>query len=215
MMPPARSEALERLSALGARLLDEVGFDVPNTMGKVVSRALPQFSFNRTRTAVLRALGIRIGARSLIMGPLDLTGAGMRVGRLSIGEDTFITGPLHVDLGGSVRIGNWVRIGHHVVLLTQNHEIGPPDFRCGSTVMLPIDIGDGAWIASRVTILPGVSIGKGAVVAAGAVVTRNVAPHTFVAGVPAKFVRNLEVGGSIASEERGHRPLLHEQNGRS
>jgi maltose O-acetyltransferase len=214
-MPPARSEALERLSALGARILDEVGFDVPNTMGKVVSRALPQFSFNRTRTAALRALGIRIGARSLIMGPLDLTGAGTGVGRLSIGEDTFITGPLHVDLGGSVRIGNWVRIGHHVVLLTQNHEIGPPEFRCGSTVMSPIDIGDGVWIASRVTILPGVSVGKGAVVAAGAVVTRNVAPHTFVAGVPAKFVKNLEVGGSNGLEDRGHRPLLHEQNGRS
>ena len=55
-----------------------------------------------------------------------------------------------------------------------------------------ITIDDGAWIGSRVVILPGVHVGKGAVVAAGAVVTRNVPPQAMVAGVPARFVRDLD-----------------------
>jgi len=52
-------------------------------------------------------------------------------------------------------------------------------------------VGDGAWIATRAVVLPGVTIGEGAVVAAGAVVTRSVAPHTMVGGVPARVLRDL------------------------
>jgi maltose O-acetyltransferase len=200
-MSPADSGARGRPRGVRARILDEFGFDPRKAIGRFASRALPQLSFNRTRTAVIRAMGVRIGARSLIMGPLDLTGEGASVGQLSIGEDTFVTGPLHVDLGAPVRIGNWVRLGHHVVLLTQNHQIGPPHFRCGWTVAEPIEIGDGAWIASCVTILPGVCVGKGAVVAAGAVVTGDIAPNTLVAGVPARLVRALDHD----ADERGGR----------
>jgi maltose O-acetyltransferase len=125
------------------------------------------------------------------MGPLSVTGAG-EVGLLSIGRDTLITGPMHVDLGASVRIGDRVHVGHHVVLLTMSHEIGAPEERCGPLTAAPIAIGNGVWIGSRVTILPGVSIGDGSVVAAGAVVTRDVAPNTMVAGVPAVAIRSLD-----------------------
>ncbi len=201
-MPSVGSRVPERLRAMRERVLEEIGFDPRKAIGTVISHAFPQFSFNRTRTAIVRVTGVRIGARSLLMGPLELTGAGTSVDHLSIGADTFITGPLHVDLGAHVRIGNRVRLGHHVVLLTRNHEIGSPDFRCGLTVMAPIEIGDGAWIASCVTILPGVRVGKGAVVAAGAVVTRDVAPNTLVAGVPARVVRELDDGASDAGNRR-------------
>jgi maltose O-acetyltransferase len=183
------------MAAFRVRIRDEFAFDVRKAIGGVVSRALPQLSFNRTRTALLRTLGVRIGARSLVMGPIHITGPGSSLELLSIGEDTFITGPLRVDLGAAVRIGNWVRLGHDVMLLTRNHRIGPSHFRCGLTEMGPIDIGDGAWLASRVTVLPGVSIGKGAVVAAGAVVARNVPPDTLVAGSPAQTVKRLERDG--------------------
>ncbi|HWZ90733.1 MAG TPA: acyltransferase [Polyangiaceae bacterium] len=155
----------------------------------------PQQSFNRTRTALLRAAGMRIGARSLIQGPLHVTGQGNNPCQyLSIGEYTIITGPLHVDLGAPVTIGNNVRIGHDVSLLTVDHAIGEEWLRSGLSQFAGIDIGDGAWIASRVTVLPKVSIGAGSVVAAGAVVTRNVEPNTLVAGVPARFIRSLSVG---------------------
>jgi acetyltransferase-like isoleucine patch superfamily enzyme len=73
-----------------------------------------------------------------------------------------------------------------------DHEMGPSASRCGRLVAAPIEVGDGVWLASRVTILPGVAVGKGAVVAAGAVVTQDVAPDTLVAGVPAKFIRDLD-----------------------
>jgi maltose O-acetyltransferase len=185
-------------SSLGARVarawVEETSFDPRRLVAHLVSRAFPQFSFTRTRTLALRAAGVRIGERSGILGPIDITGAGDIRELFSVGEDTFISGPLHVDLGAPVRIGSHVQLGHHVVLLTINHEMGPANARCGPQVAAPIIIGDGVWIASRVTVLPGVSIGDGSVVAAGAVVSRDVPPNSLVAGVPARVVRALEEG---------------------
>lgn len=125
------------------------------------------------------------------MGALYITGPGP-VGLFSIGEGTFVSGWLHVDLGASVVIGNRVHFGQAVTLLTMDHEIGSTEERCGRLVAAPIRIDDGAWIASHVTILPGVSVGRGAIVAAGALVAADVPPDTMVGGVPAKFVRNLD-----------------------
>jgi maltose O-acetyltransferase len=187
--------AQRRRDSLSRRLarawVEETSFDARKLVAQVVSRALPQFGFSRTRTFALRAVGVRIGSRSGIFGPIDITGQGDVRELFSVGEDTFISGPLHVDLGAPVRIGRRVQLGHHVVLLTVNHEMGPSSARCGPLKAAPIHIGDGVWIASRVTVLPGVSIGDGSVVAAGAVVSRDVAPNTLVAGVPARLVRVL------------------------
>jgi maltose O-acetyltransferase len=164
-------------------------------LAEAVSAAIPQLAFSRTRTAILRAGGLRIGPRSLVMGELRVTGDGDRKSLLSIGSDSMITGPLRIDLGAAVHIGNHVYIGHDVAMLTVDHEIGPSSQRCGQHDRLPIVIHDGVWIASRVTILPGVTIGRGAVVAAGAVLTRDVPPDTLVAGVPAEAVRDLDQEG--------------------
>ena len=155
---------------------------------------LPQQSFNRTRTALLRAAGVRIGKQSLIQGPVRFTGQGNPCRLLSIGDYTIITGPLHLDLNAEVRIGSGVRIGHNVSLLTISHAIGGPLLRSGKSEAWPIEIGDGVWLASHVIILPKVRVGRGAVVAAGAVVTRDVPPNTFNAGVPARVVRTLDSG---------------------
>jgi maltose O-acetyltransferase len=197
-----RSVAVEELDDWRKRatraVLEELGIPVRANLVRILSRALPQFAFNRLRTAALRAAGLRIGARSTIMGTVDVTGPG-GVELVSIGENSFITGPLHVDVGAPVRIGNRVHCGHHVLLLTVNHEIGPSEERCGSLKVAPISIGDGVWIGSRVTILPGVSVGRGAVIGAGAVVTRDVAPDTMVAGVPAVVVRHLDASSGLQS----------------
>lgn len=158
----------------------------------VLSSMLPQLTFVRARTEILRAGGLDIGPGSVVMGSIRLTGAGDRGELLSFGSGCMITGRLHIDLGASVRIGDRVYIGHDVTMLTVDHRIGPKDQRCGGHELLPIVIGDGAWIGSRVLILPGVTVGAGAVVAAGAVVTRDVLPDTLVAGVPAELVRELE-----------------------
>jgi maltose O-acetyltransferase len=184
---------LSRLSSLARVAFEEVE---PLLSPKVLAQAadiLPQQSFTRTRTALLRAAGARIGAHSLIQGPVRITGFGNACRYLSIGKHTIITGPLHLDLGAPVRIGNGVRIGHDVSLLTVNHAIGTEALRSGTRTFQGIEIGDGTWIASRVTVLPNVTIGAGVVVAAGAVVTRDVPANTLVAGVPARVIRSLSV----------------------
>lgn len=169
----------------------EFGINVRMLLANSISRTFPPLAFNRLRTQLLRAVGLRVGQRSLIMGAIRITGPG-RAELLSIGRDSFVTGPVSVDLGASVRIGDRVHIGHELLLLTLDHEIGPVTERCARLIAAPIEIGDGCWIGSRVTILPGVSIGCGAIVASGAVVTRDVAPETIVGGVPARVMRNLE-----------------------
>jgi serine acetyltransferase len=160
-------------------------------LAQSISGLLPQFCFNRLRTALWRAAKVSIGEGSLIMGDVLLSGSGDWSSLLSIGEHTYITGPLRINLGGSVRIGSGVNIGHDCLFLTVDHEIGPEWRRAGWSTHGPVVIEDGCWIASRVTILPGVTVGRGAVVAAGAVVSANVEPDTLVAGVPAKPIRSL------------------------
>jgi acetyltransferase-like isoleucine patch superfamily enzyme len=183
---------------------EEFQVPVQANLVRLVSTIVPRFAFNRARTRALRAVGLRIDPHSLVMGPIEVTGPG-GVGLLSIGTNSFVTGPLHVDIGAPVKIGNRVHLGHQVLLITFSHEIGPSEERCGSLVAAPISIGNGVWIGSRVTILPGVSVGDGAIVAAGAVVTRDVPPNTMVAGVPASVVRHLEAKAdrSISPAQRG------------
>jgi acetyltransferase-like isoleucine patch superfamily enzyme len=181
----------ERISRAARAVREEFQVPVQANLVRLISSVIPRFAFNRMRTSALRAAGLRIHPHSLVMGPIDVTGPG-GVALLSIGKNTFVTGPLHVDVGAAVTIGDGVHLGHQVLLITLNHEIGPPEERCGSLIAAPIVIGDGVWIGSRVTILPGVSVGAGAIVAAGAVVTRDVPPNTMVAGIPAAVVRHLE-----------------------
>ena len=162
---------------------------------------LPPSTFASTRTAMFRAAGVKIGPRSLIQGSLRITGHGNPCKLLSIGKETLITGGLHVDLGAPLRIGDRVRIGHDVSLLTINHQVGATWLRAGTSISDEIVIENGCWLASRCTVLPGVVIGRGAIVAAGAVVSRDVPPNTLVAGVPARVIRELPEEGGDAEPE--------------
>ncbi len=153
---------------------------------------LPHFTFNRVRTALYRLAGVKIGRGSLILGKIELAGPGDIARRFTLGRDSYITAPLYADLSAPITIGDQVYIGHHAVFITTNHEIGNAIQRCGVWRCAPIVIENGAWIGARATILPGVTIGAGSVVAAGAVVTKTVPPNTLVGGVPAKPIRQLE-----------------------
>jgi maltose O-acetyltransferase len=182
------------LRARVSRVLREDFADLQpgRTIVEALGAALPHLRCNMLRTALWRAAGARIGDRARVMGPLHISCFGSWQDYLSIGADTLITGPLRIDLAAVVRIGDRVRIGHDVLLLTNDHEIGPSELRCGVLLPSPIHIGDGAWLSSRCIVLPGVSVGAGAIVAAGAVVTRDVPPDTMVAGIPARVVRSLD-----------------------
>ena len=90
---------------------------------------------------------------------------------------------------GGIYIGNDVLIGHNACLLTLNHEMEPENR--ADMHPKPIHIEDKAWLGSNVTVLPGVTIGEGAIVAAGAVVTKDVDSNTIVGGVPAKIIKRI------------------------
>ena len=92
--------------------------------------------------------------------------------------------------GGNLVIGNNVDIAQEVNIWTLEHDYNDPNYTAKGE---PVVIEDYVWIASRATILPGVHIGRGAVIAAGAVVTKNVPPMTIVGGVPAKVIGKREV----------------------
>lgn len=98
----------------------------------------------------------------------------------TIGNDGFFDGR------DTITIGNCVNIAAEVCIYTREHDIDSPDFaECGGAVVIE----DYAYIGTRVIILPGVTVGEGAVVASGAVVTKNVQAYMLVGGVPAKPIR--------------------------
>ena len=126
--------ALERHLVDAKRIAeDELKLLFTRKMLADLAQALPSPSLSRTRTALFRAAGVQIGERSHIQGPMRLTGIGNPCSLLSIGANTMITGTLHIDLGARVRIGDWVRIGHDVSLLTVSHAVGPWYLRAGTS----------------------------------------------------------------------------------
>lgn len=104
-----------------------------------------------------------------------------------IGKDVFINSGCHFQDQGGIKIGDGTLIGHNVVLATINHDLNMEKNR--KNHYAPITIGTHVWIGSNATILPGVTLGDWAVIAAGAVVTQDVLPRTVVGGVPAKVLK--------------------------
>lgn len=111
---------------------------------------------------------------------------------IAIGRNVFINSGCHFQDQGGIAIGDGALIGHNVVLATVNHALEPEKRRRNRYV--PIRIGENVWIGSNATILPGVTLGDWAVVAAGAVVTKDVPPMTVVGGVPARVLRTIPEG---------------------
>ncbi len=108
---------------------------------------------------------------------------------ISIGQDVFINSGCHFQDQGGIEIGDGALIGHNVVLATINHDLDPAMNR--KNHYASIHIGTHVWIGSNVTVLSGVSIGEWSVVAAGAVVTKDVPPMTVVGGVPARIIKRI------------------------
>lgn len=104
--------------------------------------------------------------------------------RCRFGQGVFITG------GGGVRIGNWVSLGPDVKVWSVNHRFDDPDqpFQLQGWNHKAVVIEDDVWLAANVFVMPGVTIGKGAVVSACTVVTKSVPPYALVAGNPGRVV---------------------------
>jgi acetyltransferase-like isoleucine patch superfamily enzyme len=125
-----------------------------------------------------RARGAQVGSLS-ILNCFDLKG---NAANLRVGDHTFISGSAEIVALDAVTVGSRVVINDRVTLLTASHHVGDPAWR---SFKKPIQIDDYAWIAVGATILPGVKIGYGAVVGAGAVVAKDVPPLAVATGNPA------------------------------
>lgn len=110
---------------------------------------------------------------------------------LKIGKHVFINSGVKIQDQGGVTLDDGALIGHNVVIATLNHLQDPA--RRGGMYARPVHIGKHVWIGANATILPGVTIGDGAIVAAGAVVNKDVAPNTIVGGIPAKYIKDVDV----------------------
>ena len=109
--------------------------------------------------------------------------------RISIGINTNINKRVVLDGRGALRIGNHVDVAQDVHIWTEQHDYNSKSF---AAVNARVVIEDYVWIASRATILPGVTLGRGCVVACGAIVTKDVPPMAVVAGIPAKIIGERE-----------------------
>lgn len=153
-------------------------------LGNAFANMLPADSVSKIlRNRIYRLMGVKVGEGSGFAGGNYINMG--RIGRMAVGDNCFFNRDCYFDLSESITFGNGISVGTHCVFVTANHEIGPPERRAGKVVASPIVVGDGAWIGTRVTVLPGVTIGRGAVVAAGAVLRQSVPDNAFAAGVPA------------------------------
>lgn len=109
---------------------------------------------------------------------------------IKIGEDTIIGNDVFLDGREKLTIGDHVDIASEVMVYNSEHDVNSEDFRA---VSAPVEIGDYVFIGPRAIILPGVKIGRGAIVAAGAVVTKDVADYAIVGGVPADVIGERKV----------------------
>lgn len=108
---------------------------------------------------------------------------------IHVGENVFINACCHFQDHGGVTIGDGCQIGHNVVFATLNHGVAPEERK--HTIPAPVVLGKNVWVGSNSTILQGVTIGDNAIVAAGAVVTKDVPANTVVGGVPARVLKKI------------------------
>lgn len=109
---------------------------------------------------------------------------------ITIGRRVFINAGCHFQDHGGVTLGDGCLIGHNVVFATLNHGTAPEDR--GAMYPAPIRLGKNVWVGSNSTILRGVTVGDNAIIAAGSVVTKDVAANTVVGGVPARHIRDID-----------------------
>lgn len=169
-MSPRPADVLQELARarLGATMVLE------SLIGRLPSRRLREELY-------VRVLGLRLAPGAKLHRRAEIATAR----NVSIGRGSIIGQSARIDGRGGVTIGANVNFAAEVAIFTWQHDVQDPEF---AVVGAPVRIEDRVWLSHRCTVLPGVTVGEGAVVAAHAVVTKDVAPYTMVGGVPAKVI---------------------------
>ena len=185
--PSNQRGILERLKSSEPIRLDDPEY---SKIMEIVTRTirLSQLMNNATdidsvRDFLSEIIGTKIDANTTIFGPF-YTNFGAFT---TIGKNVFINHACSfLDMGG-ITIEDDVQLGPKVNIITENHPLDPSDRR--ALITKPVVIKRNVWIGAAATILPGVTVGENAVVAAGAVVSKDVEANTVVAGIPAKTIK--------------------------
>lgn len=177
---------------------------VPGRFGRVLRGAVARFWLGSCGTGVRFGAGLALdGRREIRIGnnvhfgrncTLDARGGAILIGDRVMSNDGVI---LNASVGGRIEVGADSLIGPNVVLRSASHRFDDPGrlIRDQGHVTGDIRIGRDVWLAANVTVLPDVTIGDGAVIAAGAVVSRDIPAYAVAAGVPAKVIRKRgEIG---------------------
>lgn len=154
-----------------------------------ITATLNRLTFNdaeEVRALFSELIGRQVDERFLLIPPFYTTGGN----EIRVGKNVFINqNCTFYDLGG-LDIGDDVMIGPNVSIITTGHPLEPSQRRA-VTIGNPIVIEKNVWIAAGATIIGGVTVGENSVVAAGAVVTKDVPPNTLVGGNPARVIRSI------------------------
>lgn len=137
---------------------------------------------------LLNFSGLRIGKAVRVAGGTKFLNANVYL------DDGIWIGPecmFATTAQAEIRVGKDCSLGPRVSLIVGSHQIGSPRKRSGPGLSLPISIGDGTWIGTNATVLGGVQIGSGCIVAAGSVVTQSFPNNVLIAGVPGRIVKSL------------------------
>lgn len=192
-------ELKELLVQLDRGQVIRAGSDAHRTMVEISNKAMrltAQLNGSYHTPVEIRALFSQITGKEVDDGfglfPPFYTDFGWNI---RVGKGVFINSGCHFQDQGGITIGDGALIGHNVVLATINHNFDPT--HRGDNLPAPITIGKRVWIGANAAVLPGVKIGDGAVVAAGAVVTKDVPPCTIVGGVPARIIRKIEMENAV------------------
>lgn len=147
--------------------------------GNVVINKIPS---RHIRKWFYQIMGAKIGKKSVICRRADI----LYPKGLNISNNVAIDWFVDLDARGGITIDHDTNISSHTIFITGSHDIDDPNFTAS---FKPINIGHHCWIGTGAIILQGVSVGDGAVIAAGAVVTKDVPSNEVWGGVPAKFIR--------------------------
>ena len=136
------------------------------------------------RRSIYKAIGVTMGNKVVFHFGTEIR----TPYKLKVGNGCIIGDRALLDARNGLIMGNNVNLSSNVSIYTEQHDHRDPDFRCTTSYDKTVRIGDRVWLGSNVIVLPGVTIGEGAVCCAGCVVTKDVEPYAVVAGIPAKKV---------------------------
>lgn len=145
------------------------------------ARPTPRWCLNKWRCCLLRMFGAKIGDGCRINPNAKI----WYPDNLELGDNCWVDGDVKLYCVDKIKLGSNCVVSADSFLCTAGHDIASASFELMSK---PISIGDCVWIASKALVLPGVSVGEGAVIAAGAVVTKNVSAWSIVGGNPVKVI---------------------------